>query len=437
MTAPLKFAAVDAERRDMGRGARQGGRTRARRSRRTLALALALVAGGLCAAGGSAAAAHPPRAHQAAGGSAAAAHPPKAHEAVVGGSKTSIERWPWQVAVTFSHKVVGGSPRWRLECGGSLVAPRIVLTAAHCALERGWIPASALSVVSGRTRLDGAGGSETGVKKVWAFTDRGGNLIFDPSRNTSDVLLLQLAAPADATPIKIAGPSERAAWSPGSPAWATGWGVTKEGGVPVNHLRAVQLAIDRDSTCAGHRSYGSHFDPSVMVCASAPGRDTCQGDSGGPLVVPVAGTYRLVGDTSFGSSCASARYPGVYGRIAGQRLRGILREGVTELGGVDPIGGETPPTPVPLDRDAARAAVVAQARHECNTTGPCHRQRTGECTSHAAGYSCKVREFLEYNDGYRQRCAHDLLVASRAGAPRIAMTSGTRCNRGWKRKQTR
>jgi hypothetical protein len=106
-------------------------------------------------------------------------------------------------------------------------------------------------------------------------------------------------------------------------------------------LRQVQLDILADSVCGSPTSYGTGFHPESMLCAGevAGGQDTCQGDSGGPLVVPIGdGTFRLVGDTSFGNGCALPNFPGIYGRIAAQPMCSALQNGIQSVAGVDVVG---------------------------------------------------------------------------------------------------
>src|SRR5512132_3281995 len=52
---------------------------------------------------------------------------------IVGGNPTTIAEWPWQAAVTLNPALFPvGNALDRLICGGSLVAPTIIVTAAHC-----------------------------------------------------------------------------------------------------------------------------------------------------------------------------------------------------------------------------------------------------------------------------------------------------------------
>jgi Trypsin len=269
---------------------------------------------------------------------------------IVGGSPTTIAEWPWQAALLDLTRP--GDDFQRQFCGGSLVAPNAVVTAAHCAFDvvdtDGGFDPVFFDVVTGRTVLSSSQGQELPVASYLFFTDPAGNPLFDgdPSHGW-DVILIRLASPSMSPTINLAGPNETDSWAPGRPAFATGWGALNDPpvGPPTfpDDLREVQVSIIADNTCGSPAVYDGLFIPELMVCAGvlAGGRDTCEGDSGGPLVVPFAGGgFRLVGDTSFGPStgCGLPNLPGVYGRIADDPMLHGLAEAALAISGVNIIG---------------------------------------------------------------------------------------------------
>jgi secreted trypsin-like serine protease len=291
---------------------------------------------------------------------------------IVGGSAATISQFPWQVALAGSPTFYAGNGFARQFCGGTLVAPTIVITAAHCVFNFpspvvGFSPANRLQVFTGRTTLSSSEGQAIDVSEVYYFegtpsaptlqarsTDVSPSTgqLYNPSTDEWDAVFLQLATPSTTgTPIKIAGAGEEATWAVGAPALISGWGTTTEGGTQSDQLMGATVPMVADSTCAA--AYGADFVATTMVCAGFPqgGVDTCQGDSGGPLVVQAfqrsakaANTVRLVGDTSFGFGCARAGIPGVYGRLAADPMRSAFRNGILQVAGVDVVGsGALPP----------------------------------------------------------------------------------------------
>jgi secreted trypsin-like serine protease len=199
-------------------------------------------------------------------------------------------------------------------CGGTLIAPAVVLTAAHCITAR---PTSLarLRVLAG-TRTIGAdlalpdGDRVRGVTAVYVHPK------FSQTTMRYDAALLVLdGAPAGVPVIPLTAATPRA----GSSVTAAGWGTTGEGASAVAQLRSVGLTVATASSCRrGNARLGPLFAPS-MLCASGPRRDTCSGDSGGPLVGRSHGRAVLVGITSFGDGCARAGKPGIYTRVSAIR----------------------------------------------------------------------------------------------------------------------
>ncbi len=360
-------------------------------------------------------------------------------ERIVGGTATTIQQWPWQVAITLSPAAYSGNAFERQWCGGSLVAPQIVITAAHCFYEEssGWQAASDFAAVSGRTRLSSSSeGMESLVDTYWNFTDSAGNDLYDPETDEWDVVVVRLEQASPSATIKLASATEAGLWAAGRTAFATGWGATSTDGPSSDVLRVVSLSIMADSTC---QSRWQMFAPSVMLCAAAPGRDTCQGDSGGPLVVGAAGgQYRLVGDTSFGGPCADPYLPGVYGRLSADPMRATLRQAVLDIAGVDIVAAGTPPPPPPppgLTLKQAENASWAYSKRACQKVRKCRKYWAGDCKAAGSGFNCEVRNYLRKKKRRsKATCVQGLTWAAGAnGAPELAGSSNWRCVKGWQR----
>jgi hypothetical protein len=276
---------------------------------------------------------------------------------IVGGTPTTITEWPWQVAIVFDEALVPGNGFDRQFCAGTLVAPTIVVSAAHCFFDvidsNNQFDPIFFDAVTGRTQLSSNAGQELEVATYFVPVDGVGNPLFNPVTGEWDNVFLQLASSSSAQAIKIAGPDEGAVWAPGRTAFVTGWGRTSFGGPRSDVLREAEIEMIADSTCGSPSSWGSLFFPETMVCAGvlAGGRDTCEGDSGGPLVVPIAGGgFRLVGDTSFGpaNGCGVPGLPSVYGRLADDPIRTALANAIQSVAGVNVLGsGAQPPAEPP------------------------------------------------------------------------------------------
>jgi secreted trypsin-like serine protease len=232
---------------------------------------------------------------------------------IIGGNPTDTGQEPWMVALA-SRSVYGDSRSGQF-CGGTLVSPTKVVTAAHCLYDESTMrPANRpdLRVILGRTDLSGSDGAEVPVSRVWIDPD------YSMRTNMWDVAVLTLAVPQTGRPVlPLVAQGATAPYRAGTTATVYGWGDTSGSGQYPYDLHQVQVPMISDAVCARDYPGGSDgtFAARTMVCAgeqSLGGKDACQGDSGGPLVV---GGY-LVGLVSWGTGCAEAGHPGVYTRVA-------------------------------------------------------------------------------------------------------------------------
>jgi hypothetical protein len=232
---------------------------------------------------------------------------------IVGGGPADPGEWPWQVALIDGS--YGGTDYWPSQfCGGSLITPQWVLTAAHCVVVSGNpIPASAVDVVAGVYDLTNSSGSQR--RDVT-------QIIVHPSYAFpyNDIALLKLASPVTiggtgasktaVVPLVSASIDDLAT----EMSWVTGWGNTESSPAFPEELYEVEVPIITNDLC--NLSYGG-IVPS-MLCAGYEdgGKDACQGDSGGPLVVSVGGNWQLAGIVSTGYGCADPYYYGIYTRVS-------------------------------------------------------------------------------------------------------------------------
>ncbi|MBY3238224.1 trypsin-like serine protease [Rhizobium laguerreae] len=251
---------------------------------------------------------------------------------VIGGQTAKKGEWPWQVKILAPDPEQRG--RFGGHCGGSLIAPRWILTAAHCVTSgrsgKQDLFARDLLIVEGKSKIDkviavdGPDKPGLAVEEVIIHED------FDRKVFANDIALIKLSEPAKSKPAILASASDDEVEAAGHPAVVTGWGYTKadhgwDDKYLPTELQEVELPIvPREDCRAAYRDSSMRMNPidERNVCAgyAEGGKDACQGDSGGPLVAQRPDKRWIqLGIVSWGAGCAEAEHYGVYTRVAAFR----------------------------------------------------------------------------------------------------------------------
>jgi len=327
----------------------------------------------------------------------AEALPPGVSTRVIGGiSIPSINAFPFQAAlfVQTPSRPLGSVAGTLAFCGGVVIDPTQILTAAHCVTDEKTgqtVPPSEITALTGTATLP----NSVPTAPVAA------GISVDPSYNPVaadyDVAVVTLATPLYAgtpphdgtttvAPIALISSALADVYAnpevtPAEPVTVTGWGQTSPLAVGAQdpnatlpqQLQGIGTHLISSATCArDYAPLGPLGIPPLtprMLCAGEPGggRDACSGDSGGPMVVGLdnpaspPSDYVLAGLVDFGAGCGQAGNPGVYVRIANEEIQSFIRSAVRAAGQqltAPPVPSGPPPAHTLIVTTSGRARLT-------------------------------------------------------------------------------
>lgn len=185
-------------------------------------------------------------------------------------------------------------------CGGAIISPFYILSAAHCYVGS-LATASKLAALVGDH--DYTTGTDTNYSKLYEITKISKHTSFNPKTNVNDIALLKTK-----TEIQFnngVGPAclpfgfAPDAFDKGYPLEVPGWGTTEFAGKRSTVLRTVKLNTMDIATC---KTRGMTDVTAGQLCTYTSGKDTCQYDSGGSLYYRYNKLYTIL-IVSYGSYC--------------------------------------------------------------------------------------------------------------------------------------
>ncbi|XP_067841977.1 granzyme K-like [Heptranchias perlo] len=234
---------------------------------------------------------------------------------IIGGRDVKPHSKPYMASIQVFNNA---TKSYQHICGGALIRPNWVLTAAHCEFDLNVKP---VHVVLGIDSLKKKSNKALNVKQKIP------HICFDEDSKDNDIMLLQLDSEAklDKFVNVLPLPKNTKDMKTGTVCTVAGWGKTKvKSNELSDNLKEVNVTIIDRKKCNSRKYYNNKpVITNNMLCAGdrKGGKDSCKGDSGGPLIC----NNVLSGIVSHGTLCGLAKKPGIYTRLTEKYVQWIQK----------------------------------------------------------------------------------------------------------------